>query len=53
MAPRIDRARLEAVARIVTVDTLRRWYRELVARKWSHPHPAVARRRLRMSSRIG
>ncbi len=35
LANRIERARLEACARIVTVDTLRRWFRSLVARKWT------------------
>ncbi|MBA3846591.1 MAG: helix-turn-helix domain-containing protein, partial [Planctomycetes bacterium] len=43
LAHRIERARLDACARIVTVDTLRRWYRVLVARKWTHRHHGPGR----------
>nr|MBA3685295.1 hypothetical protein [Planctomycetota bacterium] len=43
LANRIERARLEACARIVTVDTLRRWFRTLVARKWTHPRTGPGR----------
>ncbi|MBA3707275.1 MAG: hypothetical protein H0W83_00475 [Planctomycetes bacterium] len=43
LAKRIDAVRLAVCARIVTVETLRRWYRTLVARKWTYlndtPYP--------------
>jgi putative transposase len=39
LAARIERRILEAHTCIVTVDTLRRWYRQLVARKWTYPGP--------------
>jgi len=37
LAQRIERQRLETLALIVTPDTLRRWYRQLVIAKWTHP----------------
>jgi putative transposase len=43
LAKRIDTARLDACAQVVTVETLRRWYRALVIRKWSHPRTGAGR----------
>jgi hypothetical protein len=43
LAHRIERARLEAHARIVTVGTLRRWYRTLIERKWTYPRTGAGR----------
>jgi putative transposase len=38
LAQRIERKRLETLALVVTPDTLRRWYRTLVAAKWTFLH---------------
>jgi putative transposase len=43
LAHRIERARLEAHACIVTVDTLRRWYCTLIERKWTYPRTGPGR----------
>src|SRR3974390_2291459 len=41
-APRVGRAALREIATIATPDTLLRWHRQLIARKWTY-----ARRRER------
>jgi putative transposase len=43
-AYRLGRRRLREIATIVTPDTLRRWHRRLVARKWPYAAPRLSRR---------
>jgi hypothetical protein len=42
-AYRLGRRRLRDVATIVTPDTLLRWHRQLIARKWTHAHRPARR----------
>ena len=41
---RLGRQRLREIATIVTRDTLLRWHRQLIARKWTYASPASSRR---------
>jgi putative transposase len=60
LAQRIERKRLETLTLMVTPDTLRRWYRSLVAAKWTFPHgprrgrppidPAIANLAIRIAT---
>jgi putative transposase len=43
-AYRLGRQALRNVATIVTPDTLLRWHRELIARKWTYPKTGTRRR---------
>jgi putative transposase len=43
-AHRLGRQRLREIATIVTPDTLLRWHRQLIARKWTYAKPASRRR---------
>jgi hypothetical protein len=43
-AHRLGRQALREIATIVTPDTLLRWHRQLVARKWTYATPRVSRR---------
>ena len=43
-AHRLGRQALRDIATIVTPDTLFRWHRQLVARKWTYATPQVSRR---------
>ena len=43
-AYRLGRRRLCEIATIVTPDTLLRWHRQLIARKWTYAKPAPRRR---------
>ena len=40
---RLGRARLHAVATLVTPDTILRWHRQLVARKWTYARRSPGR----------
>jgi|SRR5437667_6911204 len=42
---RLGRRRLGQVATIVTLDTVLRWHRQLIARKWTHAHAIQTARR--------
>ena len=43
---RLGRARLRSLASLVTPDTLLRWHRQLVARKWTYPRHSRGRARV-------
>src|SRR5262245_11459640 len=43
-AHRLDRQALRQVATLVTPDTLLRWHRQLIARKWTSPKKTTRRR---------
>jgi putative transposase len=43
-AHRLGRRRLREIATVVTPDTLLRWHRKLIARKWTHARHGVGRR---------
>src|SRR5258705_7633818 len=43
-AYRLGRRRLREIATIITPDTLLRWHRQLIARKWTYAKPASSRR---------
>src|SRR5688572_15261316 len=40
---RLGRARLRTLARLVTPDTILRWHRQLVTRKWTYPRHSRGR----------
>ena len=42
----------ERLSSLVTPDTLRRWHRELVRRKWTRPHRVNPRRRIPLESQL-
>jgi hypothetical protein len=42
----IGRRALAEVASLVTPDTVRRWHRQLIAKKWPHKRRSVGRRRI-------
>ena len=42
----------ERLSSLVTPDTLRRWHRELVRRKWSRPHRVNPRRRIPLETQL-
>jgi transposase InsO family protein len=46
-AKRIGRNKLKQFANIASPDTILKWYRELIARKWTYKRKGVGRRRTR------
>src|SRR5580658_6244002 len=42
----------ERLSSLVTPDTLRRWHRDLVRRKWTRPHRVNARRRIPLETQL-
>jgi len=42
----------ERLSSLVTPDTLRRWHRELIRRKWSRPHRVNPRRRIPLETQL-
>ena len=42
----------ERISSLVTPDTLRRWHRELVRRKWCRPHRVNPRRRIALETQL-
>lgn len=42
----------ERLSSLVTPDTLRRWHRELIRRKWSRPHRVKPRRRIPLETQL-
>ena len=42
----------ERLSSLVTPDTLRRWHRELVRRKWTRPHRVNPRRRIPLQTQL-
>ncbi|MGH9121034.1 MAG: integrase, partial [Acidimicrobiales bacterium] len=42
----------ERFSNLFTPDTLRRWHRELVRRKWTRPHPVNPRRAIPLQSQL-
>ena len=49
-AYRLGRQALREIATIVTPDTLLRWHRQLIARKWTYAEPAATARRVARDS---